>query len=143
MTEDAVDPGDSTTPEAFTLKPLRPQQVDAPAPCQDNCPCGTSVRDWIAPIAQRDRLGLSRSAAYTEAWQRIVDNNPFPAIMGRICPHPCESQCNRTGRDSAVSVSGLERFLGDCLSSLQGAVDEIVVVDTGSTDRTVESWRAW
>jgi len=84
-----------------------------PAPCQENCPCGTSVRDWIAPIAQRERTGLTRSEAYRQAWLRIVDNNPFPAVMGRICPHPCESQCNRNDKDGAVAVSELERFLGD------------------------------
>lgn len=97
----------------FTFSPLRPKQADKVAPCQLNCPCGTSVRDWIAPIAQRDSAGLSTEAAYELAWQRLVENNPFPATMGRICPHPCEDQCSRVDKDGAVAVSTLERFLGD------------------------------
>ena len=97
----------------FEFQPIMPRPGAAVAPCQDNCPCGTSIRDWIAPVAQRSSLGLSLDDAYTQAWQRIVDNNPFPAIMGRICPHPCETECNRDERDSAVAVSSMERFLGD------------------------------
>lgn len=97
----------------YRFTALRPERTAAVAPCQDNCPCGTSIRDWIAPVAQRAQLGLSREEAYRQAWERIVENNPFPAIMGRICPHPCETSCNRDDRDSAVAVSSLERFLGD------------------------------
>jgi dissimilatory sulfite reductase flavoprotein subunit len=97
----------------FTFQPLRPAPTGKTAPCQRNCPCGTSVRDWIAPIAQRESTGLSTEAAYELSWQRIVENNPFPATMGRICPHPCEDQCSRVDKDGAVAVSALERFLGD------------------------------
>jgi NADPH-dependent glutamate synthase beta subunit-like oxidoreductase len=56
---------------------------------------------------------MSKAEAYGRAWRSIVDVNPFPAVMGRICPHPCESGCNRTGKDEAVSVNQLERFIGD------------------------------
>lgn len=97
----------------FIFKPLRPEPIAKTPPCQTNCPCGTNVRDWIAVIAQRDKISLSEEAAYEVAWQRIVDNNPFPATMGRICPHPCEDQCNRGDMEGAVAVSELERFLGD------------------------------
>ena len=99
--------------DSFSFKPLRPVQTSKTAPCQLNCPIGTSIRDWIAPIAQHEQLGLTTEAAYELAWNRIVDNNPFPAVMGRICPHPCESQCNRGDKDGSVAVSALERFLGD------------------------------
>jgi NADPH-dependent glutamate synthase beta subunit-like oxidoreductase len=67
----------------------------------------------VTTIAQRERLGLSDSEAYEAAWHKIVDVNPFPAVMGRICPHPCESGCNRAGQDGAVAVNQLERFIGD------------------------------
>jgi len=97
----------------FLFKPLRPKPVAKLSPCQANCPCGSNVRDWIALVAQRDKMGLSAEAAYELAWQKIVDNNPFPATMGRICPHPCEDQCNRGDMEGAVAVSELERFLGD------------------------------
>ena len=113
MKADTSDSHPSPTAEEFLFRPLRPEQASKVAPCQDNCPCGTSIRDWIAPIAQRTHLGLSKRDAYTQAWELIVDNNPFPAVMGRICPHPCETQCTRSDRDSAVAVSSLERYLGD------------------------------
>lgn len=113
MSVDTSDSHPSPTAEEFLFRPLRPEQASKVAPCQDNCPCGTSIRDWIAPIAQRSHLGLSNHDAYTRAWELIVDNNPFPAVMGRICPHPCETQCTRSDRDSAVAVSSLERYLGD------------------------------
>lgn len=113
MSTDATDKGAPPSGEGFAFSPLKPDLAPKVAPCQDNCPCGTSIRDWIAPIAQRESMGLSTEDAYTQAWERIVDNNPFPAVMGRICPHPCESQCNRSDTDSAVAVSSMERFLGD------------------------------
>jgi NADPH-dependent glutamate synthase beta subunit-like oxidoreductase/Pyruvate/2-oxoacid:ferredoxin oxidoreductase delta subunit len=104
---------DRTDEADFVFKPVRPVQSEGQAPCQLNCPCSTNIRDWIAPIAQREHTGASLREAYEEAWTRIVDHNPFPAVMGRICPHPCESGCNRIGKDGNVSVSALERFLGD------------------------------
>ena len=113
MNADTADSHPPSKEEEFLFRPLRPEQAPKVAPCQDNCPCGTSIRDWIAPIAQRSHLGLSTRAAYARAWELIVENNPFPAVMGRICPHPCETQCTRNDRDSAVAVSSLERYLGD------------------------------
>lgn len=113
MNADTPDTNPIPSTEVFSFQPLKPAPGAEAAPCQENCPCGTSIRDWIAPIAQRSHLGLSEHDAYTQAWERIVDNNPFPAVMGRICPHPCETQCNRNERDSAVAVSSLERYLGD------------------------------
>ena len=91
----------------------RPEPLQKAPPCRVNCPGGADVRGWITTIAQRKKLGLSDAEAYGIAWRRIVDVNPFPAVMGRICPHPCESGCNRLGKDEAVSVNQLERFLGD------------------------------
>lgn len=78
-----------------------------------NCPGGSDVRGWVTTIAQREKLGLSNAGAYELAWRTITNVNPFPAVMGRVCPHPCESGCNRIGKDEAVSVNQLERFLGD------------------------------
>jgi NADPH-dependent glutamate synthase beta subunit-like oxidoreductase len=50
---------------------------------------------------------------HEQAWRVLVQDNPFPAIHGRVCYHPCESSCNRAQLDSAVSIHGIERFLGD------------------------------
>ncbi len=71
------------------------------------------MRRWIGWVAQREQLGLSLDQALERAWLEIVERNPFPAVMGRICPHPCENDCNRDGKDGAVSINALERFLGD------------------------------
>jgi NADPH-dependent glutamate synthase beta subunit-like oxidoreductase len=92
---------------------LRPEGREKPAPCQVGCLAGTDVRGWIATIAQRRKLGLTEEEAYTRAWQTIVAANPIPAAVGRICPHPCEADCNRDSKDGAVSVSRLESFIGD------------------------------
>ena len=43
----------------------------------------------------------------------IVEDNPFPAVMGRVCFHPCETACNRAQLDEAVGINAVERFLGD------------------------------
>jgi NADPH-dependent glutamate synthase beta subunit-like oxidoreductase len=91
----------------------QPEQLAKPPPCGSNCPGGADVRGWVTTIAQRKKLGLNKAEAYERAWQMIVDVNPFPAVMGRVCPHPCESGCNRIGKDGAVSVNQMERFLGD------------------------------
>ena len=46
-------------------------------------------------------------------WQRLAERNPFPAVCGRVCPHPCEDACNRTAKDGGVAINAIERFLGD------------------------------
>ncbi len=98
---------------SYRFEPIRPEQLDKLPPCRANCPSGTNIRDWIALVAQSERTGLSRQEAYSRAWQSIVEFNPFPATMGRICPHPCERDCNRKEKDGAVAVNALERFIGD------------------------------
>ncbi len=58
-------------------------------------------------------LYSAEDGSYESAWRRLVADNPFPAIMGRICYHPCETACNRGQLDSAVGINSVERFLGD------------------------------
>jgi NADPH-dependent glutamate synthase beta subunit-like oxidoreductase len=43
----------------------------------------------------------------------IADVNPFPSVLGRVCPHPCEEHCNRTELDEPLAINAMERFLGD------------------------------
>ena len=92
---------------------LRPQQVDKLAPCMGTCPSSADIRGWIAIIAQHEKLGLTFDQAMEKAWRLLVEKNPLPATLGRVCPHPCESECNRVHRDGAVSINAMERFLGD------------------------------
>jgi NADPH-dependent glutamate synthase beta subunit-like oxidoreductase/ferredoxin len=91
----------------------RPRQAEKAAPCAAGCASGSDVRTWIGLVAQRDRTGLNKEQAYTRAWQTITEANPFPSVLGRICPHPCEFGCNRAENDGAVAINALERFLGD------------------------------
>jgi NADPH-dependent glutamate synthase beta subunit-like oxidoreductase/Pyruvate/2-oxoacid:ferredoxin oxidoreductase delta subunit len=98
-----------------------PGQVAKTPPCQAGClNCG-DIRGWIQLVAQRRKMGLSREQAFERAWRRITEVNPFPATLGRICPHPCESTCNRGSKDEPLAINAMERFLGDyaietCLS---------------------------
>ncbi len=97
----------------FHFRPYRPERSDKLPPCRAMCPSGTPVRDWIAEIAQGPHDPAGREGSYKKAWRLLVASNPFPATMGRICPHPCEAECNREDLEGAVAISALERYLGD------------------------------
>lgn len=90
-----------------------PAQSRKLAPCAQGCASGSDVRQWVGLIAQRAKLKLGKAQAYSRAWHQITETNPFPATLGRICPHPCETACNRSGKDGAVAINAMERFLGD------------------------------
>jgi formate dehydrogenase major subunit len=107
--------------------------VEKAAPCQADCASGSDVRGWIGIISQRHRNGLTTDQAYTEAWRILTDANPFPGILGRICPHPCEAGCNRGDKDGAVAINALERFLGDW------AIERGLMFEPLSPDRQPES----
>lgn len=92
---------------------LRPQQVEKLAPCIANCPAGNDIRGWMTTIAQREKTKLSEEEAYTKAFYELAETNPFPSVLGRVCPHPCEETCNRAAKEGGVSINALERFIGD------------------------------
>jgi NADPH-dependent glutamate synthase beta subunit-like oxidoreductase/Pyruvate/2-oxoacid:ferredoxin oxidoreductase delta subunit len=91
----------------------RPKQVTKLPPCVGTCPSSNAIRGWLTAIAQREKTGLSEDQAYEKAWRIICETNPFPAVMGRVCPHPCETGCSRELKDGAVSINACERFIGD------------------------------
>jgi len=95
------------------ISPLRPLFAAKAAPCASGCPNGNQIREVLAIIAQAEGYGLSTEQAFERAWNRIVELNPFPAITGRVCPHPCEGACNREAKDGAVAFHEIERTLGD------------------------------
>jgi NADPH-dependent glutamate synthase beta subunit-like oxidoreductase/Pyruvate/2-oxoacid:ferredoxin oxidoreductase delta subunit len=95
------------------ISPLRPRYSEKTPPCVSHCPNEADIRDWIVTIAQADAYGRTSEQALELAWNMIADRNPFPAICGRVCPHPCESDCNRKNKDGAVAINALERFVGD------------------------------
>jgi NADPH-dependent glutamate synthase beta subunit-like oxidoreductase/Pyruvate/2-oxoacid:ferredoxin oxidoreductase delta subunit len=92
---------------------LRPQLINKLPPCVKTCPSGTDIRGWMTLIAQREKLGFSQEEAYKLAFEKLVATNPFPSMMGRVCPHPCETGCNREAKDGAVAINCVERFIGD------------------------------
>ena len=98
---------------AFEQVLARPAQSEQLPPCGAGCATGADIRGWIGVIAQRRKLGLWDAEAFSRAWRMVTDVNPFPATLGRICPHPCEAGCNRAVKDGAVAINALERFLGD------------------------------
>jgi NADPH-dependent glutamate synthase beta subunit-like oxidoreductase len=96
-----------------TVSALRPQQLPKQAPCLAECPAGNDVRSWLNTIAQHTKLGKSVDAALDQAFQVLAATNPLPATLGRVCPHPCETDCNRKAKDGSVGINSVERFLGD------------------------------
>ncbi len=89
---------------AGAVRERRPVYVDLLPPCNAGCPAGENIQAW---------LGHTKAGRHEQAWRQLVVDNPFPAIHGRVCYHPCESVCNRADLDSAVSIHSVERFLGD------------------------------
>ena len=82
----------------------RPVYVDRLPPCNHACPAGENIQGW---------LYHAESGDYEAAWRTLTTDNPMPAVMGRVCYHPCETACNRAKIDEAVGINSVERFLGD------------------------------
>ena len=99
-----LDPGSSLANHTGTWRTLRPEYVDRLPPCNGACPAGENIQGW---------LFHAESGDYEAAWRLLVQDNPLPAVMGRVCYHPCETSCNRASLDSAVGINSVERFLGD------------------------------
>ncbi|MFC1596393.1 NAD(P)-binding protein [Planctomycetota bacterium] len=93
--------------------PLRPQNNEKMPPCRNACPSGNRIREFLTTIAQAERLKKPIEQAFQEAWEIYTDTSPFPSVCGRVCPHPCEEQCNRGELDGPVNVNQTERTIGD------------------------------
>ena len=104
-----------TKPAMESRQPFRTlaQQLEKTPPCQAQCANSGDVRGWLGYISQHEKIGLTLDEAYDKAWETLVDRNPLPATIGRICPHPCEDLCSRKDKDGSVSINAMERFLGD------------------------------
>ena len=75
-----------------------------PTPCSTECPANVDIPSYISQI---------REGNLVEAARILLETNPLPAITGRVCPHFCESKCNRFSFDESVSIRCIERFMGD------------------------------
>jgi NADPH-dependent glutamate synthase beta subunit-like oxidoreductase len=95
------------------ISPLRPVYREKAPPCMAGCPSGGEIRTWLTAIAQAEAYGRTSDEAYETAWRKIVERNPFPAVCGRVCPHPCEDACNRSAKEGPVAINAMERFVGD------------------------------
>ena len=99
-----LDVGSSLANRTGTWRTLRPVYVNRLPPCNAKCPAGEKCQAW---------LFHAESGDYRRAWETIIEDNPFPAIMGRVCYHTCEVACTRGALDAPVGINAVERFLGD------------------------------
>jgi 2-oxoacid:acceptor oxidoreductase delta subunit (pyruvate/2-ketoisovalerate family) len=99
-----LNPGSSLANHTGSWRTSRPVYLDRMPPCNHQCPAGEDIQGW---------LFHAESGNYEKAWRHLTENNPFPAIMGRVCYHSCEDACNRGKLDAPVGINSVERFLGD------------------------------
>jgi NADPH-dependent glutamate synthase beta subunit-like oxidoreductase len=99
-----LDVGSSLANKTGSWRTERPLYMNSLPPCNDACPAGENIQGWLYEAEE---------GRYQRAWQVIVADNPFPAIMGRVCYHPCQTACNRAQLDQPVGINSVERFLGD------------------------------
>ena len=77
---------------------------DCRPPCSRACPAETDCQGYV---------GLIANGEYEEAVKLVKDKIPFPASIGRVCPHPCEEACRRQLVEEPIAIASLKRFVGD------------------------------
>ncbi len=87
-----------------TWRAALPVYGNPPSPCRVACPVSERIAEWMQQAAAGNWRG---------AWETLTDHNPFPAVAGRVCHHPCESSCNRAAFDAPLAICALERAIGD------------------------------
>jgi len=89
-----------------------PTYVHKTPPCQASCPSGEDIRGWLNIVRGIDKA--PKGVAWQEyAFRRSTDANPFPSMMGRVCPAPCQTGCNRNSVEDYVGINAVEQFIGD------------------------------
>jgi 2-oxoacid:acceptor oxidoreductase delta subunit (pyruvate/2-ketoisovalerate family) len=99
-----LDVGSSLANHTGSWRNSRPVYLSRIPPCSHECPAGENIQAW---------LFHAESGNYEAAWRTLVEDNPLPAVMGRVCYHTCEGACNRGQLDAAVGINSVEHFLGD------------------------------
>ncbi len=99
-----LDVGSSLANHTGSWRTERPEYVHLMPPCNNACPAGEDIQGW---------LYQAEDGSYEQAWRHLTEENPFPAVMGRVCYAPCQTACNRGQLDEAVGINAVERFLGD------------------------------
>lgn len=100
----SLEVGSSLENETGSWRTERPVYVHNLPPCNKACPAGERCQEW---------LFYAEEGRYQQAWEVMMRDNPLPAVMGRVCYHPCQTACNRGEVDEAVGINSIERFVGD------------------------------
>ncbi|MDR3076341.1 MAG: FAD-dependent oxidoreductase [Synergistaceae bacterium] len=74
------------------------------SPCENACPAHVNVPGYTSLVAE---------GRFVDAYNLIRQENPFPAVCGRVCTRPCESKCRRSSLDEAVAICDIKRFIAD------------------------------
>ena len=105
-----------------------PTYVHQTPPCQGSCPSGEDIRGWLNIVR-----GIEKPADGMDwqeyAFRRSTQANPFPSVMGRVCPAPCQDGCNRNQVEDFVGINAVEQFIGD--SALDAGLTFTAGADTG------------
>ncbi|OQW95193.1 MAG: glutamate synthase, partial [Beggiatoa sp. IS2] len=89
-----------------------PTYVHRTPPCQGSCPSGEDIRGWLGIVRGMEKP--PQGMEWQEyAFKRSTDANPFPSIMGRVCPAPCQTGCNRNVLEDYVGINSIEQYIGD------------------------------
>ena len=110
--------GDASANKTGAWRSQKPQYMFKQAPCNATCPAGNDIRGFLEALAKNDP---------THALEILLETTPLPGVCGRVCPHPCETRCNRKDLDSAISICALERYA----ASHGGEVTKPVATATG------------
>jgi len=95
-----------------------PTYMQSTPPCQGSCPSGEDIRSYLNIVRgiEKPPVGADGKPVMSwqeYAWRRLTEANPFPAVMGRVCPAPCESGCNRNQVEDHVCINSVEHYLGE------------------------------
>ena len=96
--------GRMTVNDTGSLRNVEPYYIDHTTPCNLKCPAGNDIVNF---------LRLTSEGKFRQAWELILETSPFPGVCGRVCPHPCESECNRDKLGGVINIHSIERFLAD------------------------------
>ncbi|MEW8396308.1 MAG: NAD(P)-binding protein [Candidatus Thiodiazotropha sp.] len=89
-----------------------PTYINRTPPCQGSCPSGHDIRGWLAIVREQEKP--SEGMEWEQyAFERAVEANPFPSMMGRVCPAPCQDGCNRNEVEDFVGINSVEQYIGD------------------------------
>ena len=95
-----------------------PTYIQSTPPCQGSCPAGEDIRGYLSIARGTEKVPVGADGKPVMPWQeyafrRLTEANPFPSVMGRVCPAPCETGCNRNALEDHVGINSVEHFLGE------------------------------